>query len=161
MTRRSKPYIVELSAARNFKLSASEWGELLGGGWARSIPDRIKTARLVHGVGGVIRACDLYLFALDRIRTVSDSWAHAWLYRVGIVRASAVGETRFDREDRVMREMAEALWIDAFLWRTSRDEKAKGANSFAWIDSDHKLEIIRALRPERISPPTEGGFLSN
>jgi hypothetical protein len=161
MGRRSKPYFLEISTDRKFDLSASEWDELLAGGWAEPIPDRIKIARLVPRVAGWIRGCDLYLLdlvATARIRSVSASWAHAWLYRVGLIPASAVGETRFERESRMKRELDEALWIDAFLWRTSRKEKTKGANSLVWIDAETKSEIFRAFGLEMKSPPIEDGL---
>lgn len=141
-------YFLELSGERLFKLSAVEWQELLSGGWARPIPDRFKTARLTSGVAGWIRGCDLYLLALARIRTISPSWAHAWLYKVGVVRASVVGEAWDERQERVMRDLDREMQNDALLWRTFRDRKTKGANSFAWIPPDIKMQIIRALRPE-------------
>jgi ATP/maltotriose-dependent transcriptional regulator MalT len=152
MTRRSKPYLVELSV-QTFKLSASEWDELLAGGWTRPIPDRVKTARLASGVAGWIRGCDLYLLdlvALARIRSVSVSWAHAWLYHVGVLRAAVVGEAYFERQDRVMRELDRDLQNEALIWRTFRDKRTKGANSLVWIPSEHKIEILRALRPEGV-----------
>ena len=146
MARRSKPYIIELAAGQVFKLSASEWDELLSGGWI--VETGFKTARPKSGVIAWVRGGNLSVFAFVRLRTAS--WARAWLFKVGIIRASAIGEAWDQRRERVMRDLDRDLQNEALLWRTFRDRRTKGANSFSWIASDHKIEILRALRPELV-----------
>jgi len=142
-------YFIRLSRGQEFKLSAAEWQELRAGGWIESDAPGSRYAVLRRGVVSWVRGCDLHLLALDRIRTASASWAHAWLYKVGLLRVGA-GEPYFDRQERVMREFDRDLQNEALVWRTFRDKKTKGANSLVWIPSEHKHEIIRALKPDGV-----------
>ncbi len=143
MARRSVPYLIELPGDSDFKVSGAEWREALDRGVVTPAPDRYKVARPASGVIARVWDGDLYFFA--RIRVSSASWYRAWLYSVGAVSASAVGEGYFERQERALRELDRELQNEALLWRTFRDGRTRGANSFAWIPHEHKIEIIRAL----------------
>ena len=135
-------YYLDLGGDREFKLSASEWQELLGGGWI--CPTGIKHARLKPRVIAWVRGGDLFVFSVARIRTVTASWLRAWMYSVGVIRADQVGGSLFEKQDRVMLELDREAQNEALLWRTRRN--AKGPNEFAWIPVEAKAEIIRAFR---------------
>lgn len=148
--RNRKPYLLDIGGGRHFDLTAAEFAELRAGGWI--IPDG-KTAKLRAGVITRIRGCDLFLFSTARLQTVCQSWDYAWFFHVGQVRGKAVVENWEEREARVMRERDEELFVDAFLWRTERGKKRKGANELRWVDPEHKAEVLRALKPEMLQSP--------
>jgi hypothetical protein len=153
-----KRYWIELSRDRRYKLSASEWTELLASGWAREALDQEKTARPSPGVLAWIYKGNLHLLALSRIRASCLSWSFAWLYKVGVVAAASVGEDWEERRHRVMVEADREAQNEALLWRTFRDRRTKGANSFSWIAAETKAEILRAFGVEIKSPPDDGGL---
>jgi len=83
-----------------------------------------------------------------RIPTFCSSWYWAWFLKVAVVAAEQVAETWEQRHERIVRERQDDADLDAVIWQSSRNQKAR--NWFSWIPEEHKAEIIGALKPEMV-----------
>jgi hypothetical protein len=146
MSRRSQRYTLDLGTDQDIELATSEWNELLSGGWIERTG--YKTARPKRGVVAWVRRGVLWMTPLARIPAVTADWFLIWLFRVSVISAAHVFESRSQRQERVLIEQEQERQNEALLWRVSRN--TKGANEFRWIPAGHKAEILRALRPEML-----------